>query len=173
MAAAPPITSMPASSASPGPRLRRLWQRLAPLPGGRWLFTRILGSTVPYSGRLGARVVTFSPGHAVVELRERRAVRNHLRSVHAMALANLGELSTGLAMIGGLPPSVRGILTAFEIEYHKKARGRLTAESRCDVPEVAEDADFVAEAAITDAAGDLVSTVRATWRLGPAPEAAA
>ena len=44
---------------------------------------------VPYTGRLGARVLTFEPGHVVVELKERRAVRNHLSSVHAMALWDL------------------------------------------------------------------------------------
>ncbi len=163
---------MPPSSAAPGPRLRALWDRLSPLPGGRWIFSRALGLMIPYSGSLGARVLTFAPGHVVVELRERRAVRNHLTSVHAMALANAGELATGLAMVGGLPPTARGILTALEIDFHKKARGRLLIESRCEVPEVTTDHDFMAEATITDSAGDTVSTVRATWRLGPIPSEA-
>lgn len=160
---------MPSTSASPGDRLRVLWSRLSPLPGGRWLFSRLLGLMVPYSGRLGARVVTFGSGHVVVELRERRAVRNHLNSVHAMALANAAELASGLAMLGALPPTVRGILTAFDIDFQKKARGRLLVESRCEVPHVTEDEDYLAEATITDAEGDTVATARATWRLGPVP----
>ena len=160
---------MSSPSASPGARLRSLWRTLSPLPGGRWLFTRILGFTVPYTGRLGARVVGFEPGHVVVELRERRAVRNHLASVHAMALANAAELATGLAMLGALPPTVRGILTGFEIDFQKKARGRLLAESRCSVPEVTEDAEYLAAATITDTDGDVVATARAKWRLGPVP----
>ena len=156
-------------SASPGARLRALWRRLSPLPGGRWLFSRILGFMVPYTGRLGARVVRLEPGHVVVELRERRVVRNHLASVHAMALANAAELATGLAMLGALPPTVRGILTSFEIDFQKKARGRLLAESRCSVPEVTEDAEYLAAATITDTDGDVVATARAKWRLGPVP----
>jgi len=124
---------------------------------------------VPYTGKLRARVITFDPGHVVVELRERRAVRNHLASVHAMALANAGELATGLAMLGALPPHVRGILIAFEIDFQKKARGILLAESRCDVPQVTDDQEYLAVATITDSARDTVATARATWRLGPVP----
>jgi acyl-coenzyme A thioesterase PaaI-like protein len=160
---------MPPSTPSPGARLRTLWHRLSALPGGRWLFSRALGFMVPYTGSLGARVLTFEPGHVVVELKERRAVRNHLASVHAMALANVGELATGLAMLGGLPTTVRGILTGFDIEFRKKARGRLLVESRCEVPEVTTDQEFLALATISDDAGDTVAVVRARWRLGPMP----
>ena len=128
---------------------------------------------VPYTGKLRARVITFDPGHVVVELRDRRAVRNHLASVHAMALANAGELATGLAMLGALPSDVRGILIGFEIDFQKKARGMLLAESRCDVPQVTDDQEYLAVATITDPAGDTVATARATWRLGPVPTSTA
>ena len=163
---------MPPPSGAPVARLRSLWQRLSPLPGGRWLFSRILGLIVPYSGTLRASVLHFAPGHVRVGLRDRRGVRNHLRSVHAIALANLGELATGLAMMGALPPTVRGIVTAFGMEYHKKARGYLVAESCCVVPTVTDDEEFQAVASITDDSGDVVATVRATWRLGPVPQVA-
>jgi acyl-coenzyme A thioesterase PaaI-like protein len=161
---------MPTSAPSPGTHLRALWRRVSHLPAGRWLFSRVLGFMVPYTGRLGARVVAFEPGHVIVELRERRAVRNHLASVHAMALANAGELATGLAVLGGLPATVRGILTGFDIEFRKKARGRLLVESRCEVPEVAQDEEYLAVATISDEAGDTVAVARARWRLGPVPE---
>ena len=174
-------TSTSASTArrleSPGTRLRVLWARLSPLPGGRWLFNRILARMVPYSGALGAKVVQLDPGHVRVRLRERRSVRNHLRSVHAIALANLGELTTGLAMLGALPDSVRGILVGLEVEYLKKARGLLEAEARCQVPEVRESTELVVYAEIRDEPQDVVAIVRARWRLSPVrgvgPDAAA
>lgn len=78
-----------------------------------------------------------------------------------------GSIATGLAMIGALPPTVRGILTGIEVEYHKKARGRLEAEAICDVPEVTETVTLPVVADIRDEAGDVVATVRARWRLGP------
>jgi len=152
---------------SPGARLRGLWTRLSGLPGGRWIFSRLLGLMVPYTGGLGATGILFAPGHVRVRLKDRRKVRNHLHSIHAMALGNLGELSTGLAVLGAMPPSVRGILTGFEISYQKKARGVLIAEARCEVPEVTDSVDYSVDAEIRDAEGDVVATVRALWRLGP------
>ncbi|MDH3271224.1 MAG: DUF4442 domain-containing protein [Gemmatimonadota bacterium] len=158
---------MSRSNESPGDRLRVLWRRLSPLPAGRWLFSRLLGLMVPYSGTIRPTVTTLEPGHVRVRLRDRRRVRNHLRSVHAIALANLGELSTGLALIGALGPEARGILTGIDVRYLKKARGTLEAEARCDVPTVTESIDREVRADVRDQAGDVVATVTAHWRLGP------
>jgi acyl-coenzyme A thioesterase PaaI-like protein len=147
-------------------RLLKLWRRLAPLPGGKWLFARSLGIAVPYTGSIGARIETLEPGHARISLRDRRAVRNHLDSIHAIALANLGELATGLAMLTAAT-SARGILVGMHIEYQKKARGRLVAECRVSPPAVFEPIDVEVAAPIVDAAGDVVALFTATWRLAP------
>lgn len=122
---------------------------------------------VPYSGTIRATVVHLEPGHAIVRLADRRRVRNHLRSIHAIAMANLGELATGLAVIVALGPETRGILTRITVTYTKKARGTLEAEARCEIPTVSDDVEETIEAHIRDATGDTVAIAKAQWRLSP------
>ena len=154
-----------------GPGLRRYWGLFSRVPGGRPVLSRLLGIYVPYSGSIGASVQILEPGRCVATLRERRAVRNHLHSVHAMALANLGELVTGLALMNSLPDNTRGILTAFSVDYLKKARGRLTAECRCSVPADNSEQTVTLGGEITDRAGDTVARVEAAWLIGPEEDA--
>jgi acyl-coenzyme A thioesterase PaaI-like protein len=153
----------------PGQRLLSLWGKLSPLPGGRWAYSRALGWMVPYSGTIGARVCELEPGYARVEMRDRRRVRNHLRSVHAIALMNLGELTTGLALNCGIPSSGRAILVGISMEYLKKARGTLAADCRCDKPDPSVDQEVELTGRILDEAGDTVAVARALWRVGPQP----
>jgi len=166
-------SSVPSPSLSaPGERLRTLWRRLAPLPGGKALFTFLLGRMTPYSGSIGARVEELEPGWCRVTLRDRRRVRNHLGSIHAMALANLAEMASGLAVLAGLPATVQGIVTGFSITYLKKARGRLIAECRAERLDVTAEQEYEAAVAITDAQGDIVARATARWRLRPIPNQA-
>lgn len=134
---------------------------------GRILFSRILGTIIPYTGSIKARVEHLQPGHAIVVLPDRRRVRNHLDSVHAIALANVAELSTGLAMISGLPPGVNAILVGLNISYEKKARGELRAECKCSVPTGDTRQEVAIETEVKDKAGDVVTRAIALWLVGP------
>jgi len=156
---------------APGERLRALWRRLSGLPGGKTLFSLLVGWMTPYSGTIGARVAELEPGWCRVTLRDRRRVRNHLASVHAMALANLAEMASGLAVLVGLPPGVQGIVTGFSISYLKKARGLVTAECRVSGGglNVTTEQVYEAPVSITDTQGDVVAHATARWRLRPIP----
>jgi acyl-coenzyme A thioesterase PaaI-like protein len=158
---------MPSPLESPGQLLRTWWDRLAPLPGGRWLFSLLLGRIVPYTGALGARVEELRLGFARVSLTQRRAVENHLRSVHAIALANLGEVTSGLAMLTALPPGARGIVTRLSTTYLRKARGRLEAECHCH-PRSGQEETVTLVAEIRDASREVVARTEVDWLIRPA-----
>jgi len=150
---------------SPTGSIFEAWNRLRGLPGGTWIFSRFLGWKVPYTGSIGAHVRELGPGYARITLRDRHAVRQHLGSVHAVALTNLGEMASGLAMLAALEPGVRGIVTRLSAEYFKKARGTLTAIARVTVPQVTAPVEHTVTAEITDPANELVCRVTAVWRL--------
>ena len=143
------------------------WNKLSPYPGGRWLVSRLVGFMAPYTGTIGGRILHLEPGFSRVTIKERRKIRNHLNSVHAIALMNLGELASGLAMVSRFDRQTRGIITGLSITYDKKARGLLTAE--CDGRELKLDAagDYELESLIRDSSGDIVARCNANWRIGP------
>lgn len=155
------------STSSPEARIRALWASLSPRPGGKALFSLLLGRAVPYTGTIRPRIDELRPGFARVLLRDRRGVRNHLNSVHAVALMNLAEAATGLALLYGMPDGLRSILTGLSIEYHKKARGTLTAEANAPALAPGHDGELEVEGTIRDADGDVVATARARWKVGP------
>lgn len=149
-----------------------LWRRCSAVPGGPWLFSRLVWFLVPYTATIGANIRELRPGYARVTLRDRRKVRNHLNSIHALALGNLGEMTSGMAAMLALPAGIRSIVTGMNIEYLKKARGTLTAESRPDVPQVVtEPVEMTVHCEITDDAGEVVAKTQVHWRLAPPKQA--
>ena len=147
--------------------IHSLWDRLANRPGGRWIFSMLLGRIVPYTGSIRPRVLELTGTGAGIELRDRRAVRNHLHSVHAIALANLAELSTGLPLAYAVQPRGRAILLSLSIEFLKKARGTLVGSSTFVAPNAEHDEDIEIPVEVRDAAGVVVARARARWRVGP------
>lgn len=138
------------------------WKWCLAVPGGRWLFARLLGWLVPYVGPLGVDVQQLTKGQAKVSMRERWTLRNHLRSIHAVALVNLGELTANLALSTLQPRNGRFLVTGVQAEYLKKARGLVTCQTTLsgEWPDLTEGM-----AEITDRSGEVVCRVKVCWNL--------
>ncbi len=153
---------------TPGPAmLVSAWDRLHGVPGGKKIFSRMIDMMVPYTGSIGCEVKELRSGFAAVELTERRAVRNHLNSIHAIALANLAELCGNLALSFSMPSDARFIVGGLSVDYTKKARGVVTATSECPVPTSNERAEYEVPVVIRDASGDIVANVTLRTLVGP------
>jgi acyl-coenzyme A thioesterase PaaI-like protein len=134
---------------------------------GRWIFSRGVGLAAPYTNTIGARVQTLEPGLAVITMRDRRNVRNHLRSIHAAAMLNLTEMTGGLLSVASIPADARMIITRVELDFVKKGRGTLLSTGRCIPPESSERAHLEVDVVIRDSAGDEVARGWATTLVGP------
>jgi acyl-coenzyme A thioesterase PaaI-like protein len=143
------------------------WLRLEGRLGGAWLFSRLLGRKARYTGSIRPSVRELAPGHARVEMPDRPAVRNHLRSIHAVALINLGEVTGGIALLAALPRNRRGIVTNLSMRYVKKARGKLVGSADFPPPPPDFEGPYTTETELFDDEGDLVAVCTAEWTLGP------
>lgn len=150
-----------------GNMIRSAWDRLSALPGGTRLFSRFVGRAAPYTGSIGAEIVELSEGYAKVRLRDRKPVRNHLDCVHAIALANLAELCGNVAVAYSLPDDARFIVAGMSLEYLKKARGTITAESRPPRITSSEKKEYAVEVEMRDAKGELVTRATLRTLVGP------
>lgn len=137
------------------------------LPGGRTLFSKFIGTVIPYTGSIDAEMVELRKGFARARLRDRRQVRNHLDSVHAIALCNLAELTGNSALAYSLPDDARFIVNKLGIEYKKKARGDITATCDCPIPTSNQKQEYLVPVILTDERGDEVASVLLTTLVGP------
>lgn len=147
--------------------IRELWDRLHRLPGGRRAFSAAVGRAAPYTGTIGAKVEVLRRGYAEVLMPDRPGVRNHLRSIHAVALVNLAEVAGNVALAYSLPDDARFIVTGISIEYLKKARGPIRGVSHCPVPESSERAEYEVPVSLRDSSGDEVARVTLRSLVGP------
>ncbi len=152
--------------------IRVAWDLLSGVPGGKVVFSRLVGRMAPYTGTIHASVTVLRAGYGEVVMHDRRAVRNHLDCVHAIALANLGELAGNIALAYSLPDDARFIVSGMEIEYTKKARGTITAVGECPVPRSATRAQYEVPVTLRDSSGEEVAKVILHSLVGPKPGAA-
>ena len=156
---------MAKNNESPGDKILSTWLRLKDKPFGKRIFSRGVGKLAPYTGTIKALVTDLQPGYCHSFLKHRRSNMNHLRSTHAIALINLGEMTSGLAVLSGLGSQIRGILTNLEMEYIKKAKGDLTATCKCEIPAVEDNLKYVVTTTIKDCDNDVVAVGKFHWLL--------
>lgn len=142
------------------------WNRFSCFPFGRYFFSWAFWAFIPYTGSIRPEIVELRKGFARVRMRDRRFHRNHLKSLHAIAIANLAECASGLSLVPGLPNEAQAILIHFEIEYLKKGRGTLEAQASCSPPALTETADFEIETTVSNKNREIVAKARAKWRIG-------
>ncbi|MFZ6687700.1 hotdog fold domain-containing protein [Undibacterium sp. SXout11W] len=105
----------------------KLWQRCASTLGGKWLFAKMLCFKAPYFSSISPQFVELRPEYCKVRINKRRAVLNHIGTVHAIAMCNMAELAGGTMTEVTVPATHRWIPKGMTVEYLKKASSDLVA----------------------------------------------
>jgi acyl-coenzyme A thioesterase PaaI-like protein len=138
------------------------YKKLSRLPLGKSIASRAVTLKAPYFSTIRPLITDMEPGFCAIELKDRRAVHNHLGTIHAIAMCNLCELTMGMALHPCMPHDLRWIAKGMSVRYLKKARGTLKSSSRVDLSAIAPgdmDIPVVVKDASEETVMDAVITV--------------
>jgi len=119
-----------------------LYRKLAHWPLGRWLFTRAACYKTPYFGSISPSIIALDANRCEATIEDRRKVRNHIGTVHAIALCNLAELCMGAMAEASIPAGMRWIPKSMSVQYLKKASGRMRGVATPAIPFLVSDAGY-------------------------------
>lgn len=139
------------------------------MPGANFLVWLGASLGAPYSANIHPKILLFSEGHLEIGMKKRRAVTNHMRTVHAVAMANLIELTASGAVQASIPKTSRWIPRGMNIEYLKKARTDLRSVCKFNTPDWSVSQDFPVNVDLYDNEGDKVACGVVNILIGPKP----
>lgn len=162
-----PEAAIDSSAAS---QLNRTVHRLGKLrPALRWrMLTWAFGKNVPFMRTARLQFLELSEERALLFLRNRRRVQNHIGSVHAAAVALLAETASGTLLTMNLPDDRVPLLKSMQIEYLKRAQGDLLAEATLEASarsrmRAEEKGEIAVPVKVTDQSGAEPVRCRMLW----------
>jgi acyl-coenzyme A thioesterase PaaI-like protein len=138
------------------------WNRVSTLPTGKWFFSKMVCFKAPYFSSISPRIEALRQGYCEVHLNNRRAVHNHIGTVHAIAMCNMAELAAGVMIDASLPSTLRWIPKGMTVEYLKKAQTNLVATTQ-----PTQASDVPVEVNVADTAGVAVFRASIVMRVSP------
>lgn len=140
-----------------------------------WLLNRVMRHAVPFNKPHGFTVIDITAHHVTTAAPYRKKNFNHVRGIHACAIATVGELAAGIVLMYHFSPATyRFIMSTMQIDYHYQAKKNITAmatlsmEDKLNVLNSLEHTDKTTQLIISevrDADHQLVATVRTTWQI--------
>ncbi len=107
----------------------QMLEKLKKWPCGLWLFSRAICFRAPYFSTIRPTFTKLENGIGEARLKKRRAVQNHIGTVHAIAMANLCEFVAGASLEVFLPATHRWIPKGMQIKYLAKANSDLVGKT--------------------------------------------
>lgn len=145
---------------------------------GFWLFVLnlLMARTIPFNSPHKFRISEMSDEHLRTFAPYRKSNFNHIRGIHACAIATVAEFSAGFLLLTKLDPSkYRLIMGRLDADYTYQAKediialAELTSERLHEevlAPlEQGESTEIVMTTVVSDVSGNEVAEVRTTWQV--------
>jgi acyl-coenzyme A thioesterase PaaI-like protein len=125
------------------PSVLDMYQSLSKLPQGERLFSLAFARKAPYFGTIKPRFIDLRPNYAELVVPKRKAVHNHIGTVHAIALCNGLEAAMGALAEVSIPADKRWIPKGMEVRYTAKADSDVRCIAETDPEQwVSDDPDL-------------------------------
>ena len=109
-----------------------LYRSMSARPFGARIFSAMFARKAPYFRTVRPQVREVRPHHAELSIRKRKAVQNHIGTVHAIAVCNGLEAAMGLLAEATTPPGRRWIPKGMEVAYLAKSTTDLVCVAQTD-----------------------------------------
>ena len=151
-------------------RLMGLVNKTNSLPNGikTFVLSKMLGRVVPMVGSAGIRYEEVTQNRVICTLRNRRPMHNHIKGLHAAAMALLAETATGFVVGVNIPDDKILLIKSLHVDYKKVAKGdlkavaTLTEEQRQQILTEPKGEVLVA-CTVTDSSGEEPIQVQMLW----------
>ena len=122
------------------PSVLEMYRSMSKLPQGERLFSMAFSRRAPYFATIRPRFIDLRPNYAELLITKRRAVHNHIGTVHAIALCNGLEAAMGALAEATIPRGQRWIPQGMEVTYTAKAGSDITCIAETDPEQWLADA---------------------------------
>lgn len=145
------------------------YNKISTLPAGKYLFSKLVGFTAPFFGKIKPRVIELRPCYCEVQIKDRWGIRNHIGTINAGALCSLAEMTGGMALDSVVPSSMRWIPSGMTVKYIKKATGLTTGISQFDA-QIVKEGDVIIPVIVSNQDGETVFTADITFYVSAKPK---
>lgn len=101
--------------------LLRMYHKMLAIPFGARLFSLFFARKAPYFKTIKPFISHLEPGRCELVFKKRKAVQNHIGTVHAIALCNGLEMAMGAVAEASIPSHLRWIPKGMKVSYTAKA----------------------------------------------------
>lgn len=98
-----------------------IYNKLKKFPFGKKIFSLIVGHKAPYFSSISAKVIELEANQCTCVIKKHKAVFNHIKTIHAIAICNGLEMAMGIMAEASMPKYLRWIPKGMEVEYTAKA----------------------------------------------------